>query len=224
MNLNLESLLTLNVENQHAVTHFKKETFTLYEYAQIFGSSVEEGVKRVTPWSAHYYTHPKSYYPPGTSCTGQLVLAEIPKPVRQQFPRNDEAEMRFWAKRFGKCVRQHNVRQDNTKDRAGTLPLNLYEIQTVLNPLESSSVLPGVQGLAQFEGEETVEREQDVPCVDTVEDDDEDVYSSNDSESDGTDDDDYDADNRIPFNMVMPTRGGRQRVLTSRMRDFIQSR
>jgi len=29
VNLNLESLLTLNVENQHAVTHFKKETFTL---------------------------------------------------------------------------------------------------------------------------------------------------------------------------------------------------
>ena len=123
MNLNLESLLTLNVENQHAVTHFKKETFTLYEYAQIFGSSVEEGVKKVTPWSDQYYTHPKSYYPLGTSCTGQLVLAEIPKPVGQQLLRNDEAEMRFWVKRFGKCVRQCNVRQDNTKDRAGTLPL-----------------------------------------------------------------------------------------------------
>ena len=38
---NLESLLTLNVENQHAVTHFK-ETFTLYEYAQIFGSLKKE--------------------------------------------------------------------------------------------------------------------------------------------------------------------------------------
>ena len=83
MNFNMESLLTLNVENQHAVTHFKKETFTLYENAQIFGSSVVEGVKRVTPWSVHYYTHPKSYYPPGTSCTRQLVLAEIFKPVRQ---------------------------------------------------------------------------------------------------------------------------------------------
>ena len=59
VNLNLGSLLTLNVENQHAITHFK-ETFTLYEYAQIFGSSVEEGVKRVTLWSAHYYTHPSS--------------------------------------------------------------------------------------------------------------------------------------------------------------------
>ena len=72
-------------------------------------------------------------------------------------PRNDEAEMRFWAKRFGKCVRQRNVRQDNTRIER----LNLYETQTVLNPLDLSSVLPGVQGLVQFEGEETVEREQD---------------------------------------------------------------
>lgn len=80
VNLNLESLLTLNVENQHAVTHFKKETLTLYKYAQIFGSSVE-GVKRVTPWSAHYYTHPSSYYLAEPSATGQLVSVEIPKPV-----------------------------------------------------------------------------------------------------------------------------------------------
>ena len=33
----------------------------------------------------------------------------------------------------GKSVRQRNyVRQDNTMDRAGTLPLNLYETETVL--------------------------------------------------------------------------------------------
>ena len=32
----------------------------------------------------------------------------------------------------GKSVRQRNVRQDNTMDRAGTLPLNLYEAETVL--------------------------------------------------------------------------------------------
>ena len=45
MNLNLDSLLTLNEENRHAVTHVEKETFTLlYEYAQILGSSVEEAV------------------------------------------------------------------------------------------------------------------------------------------------------------------------------------
>ena len=33
------------------------QSFTLYEYAHTFGAPVEEGVKRVTPSSAHYYTH-----------------------------------------------------------------------------------------------------------------------------------------------------------------------
>ena len=149
VNLNLESLLTLNVENQHAFTHFKKETFTLYEYAQIFGSSFE-GVKRVTPWSAHYYTHPISYYLAEPSAAGQLVSVEIPKPVGERLSRNEEAEMRLWAKRFGKCVRQRNVRQDNTMDRAGTLPLNLYETQTSLNPLDLQFVFPHAQIKAQY--------------------------------------------------------------------------
>ena len=31
VNMNLESFLTINVGNQHAVTHFKKGTFTVYE-------------------------------------------------------------------------------------------------------------------------------------------------------------------------------------------------
>ena len=30
----------------------------------------------MTPWSAHYYTHPNSYYPVEPSATGQLVLVE----------------------------------------------------------------------------------------------------------------------------------------------------
>ena len=46
--LNLEALLTLHIENQYAVTHFKRDAFSLYEYALIFGSSVEEAVKRVS--------------------------------------------------------------------------------------------------------------------------------------------------------------------------------
>ena len=46
--------------------------------------------------------------------------------------------MRAWAKMHGKSVRQRNVRQDNTKDRAGTLPLNLYETETVLRDWSKS--------------------------------------------------------------------------------------
>ena len=87
MSLNLDSLLTLNEENRTAVTHVEKE----YEYAQIFDSSVEEGVKSVTPWSAYYYTYPDSFYFVKPSAAGQLVCGKVPKPVG----------MRFWAKRFG---------------------------------------------------------------------------------------------------------------------------
>ena len=36
MILNMEFLLTLHVENQCAVTQFKKDTFTLYDYAVMF--------------------------------------------------------------------------------------------------------------------------------------------------------------------------------------------
>ena len=93
------------------------------------------------PWSAHYYTHPNSYYPIEPSATGRLILVEIPKPVGERLSRNDEAEMRVWAKRYGKCVRQRSVRQDNTMDRARTLPLDLYETQKLLNPLDLQFVL-----------------------------------------------------------------------------------
>ena len=116
----MEALLTLHVENQHAVTHFKRDTFTLYEYALIFGSSVEEAVKRVTKWAAAYYTHPNSYYQVPTSNSVSLPQVKIPKPTSNQITRNEEAEMRAWARIHGKSVRQRNVRQDNTMDRVGT--------------------------------------------------------------------------------------------------------
>ena len=44
----------------------------------------------------------------------------------------------------GKCVRQQNVRQDNIMDRAGILPLNLYETDTVLKPV-NVNLLIGVE-------------------------------------------------------------------------------
>ena len=53
--------------------------------------------------------------------------------------------MRSWAKMHGKSVRQRNVRQDNAKDRARKLPLNLYESETILNPLNLQLVTTGVQ-------------------------------------------------------------------------------
>lgn len=120
--LNLDALLTLHVENQHAVTHFKRDTFSLYEYDLIFGSSVEEAVKRVSKWAAAYYTHPALYYKLPSTSAVTLPKVSIPKPsVLQVLTKNEEASMRSCAKKHGKSVRQRNVRQDNTMDRAGTL-------------------------------------------------------------------------------------------------------
>ena len=59
----LETLLTTVVENLHAVPHLKHETFTLFTYAQDFGTICKESLKRTSRWAAKYYTHDKSYYP-----------------------------------------------------------------------------------------------------------------------------------------------------------------
>ena len=105
----------------------------------MFCTSVEEAVKRVSKWAAAYYTHPNSYYKLPTSHVVSLSHIKIPKPTSQKITRNEEAEMRAWGKMHGKSVRQRNVRQDNTMDRAGTLPLNLYETETILKPVNLNS-------------------------------------------------------------------------------------
>ncbi|CAB4045052.1 Hypothetical predicted protein, partial [Paramuricea clavata] len=53
----LESLLTTQVENLHAVSHFKHEIFSVLQYAQDFDTIVKESLKRTTKWAAKYYTH-----------------------------------------------------------------------------------------------------------------------------------------------------------------------
>ena len=40
--------------------------------------------------------------------------------------------MRTWVKMHGKYIRQRNVREDNTMDRASTLPLNFHETRTIV--------------------------------------------------------------------------------------------
>ena len=44
----LETLLTTKVENLHAVSHFKHETFTVLTYAQDFGTICKESLKRTS--------------------------------------------------------------------------------------------------------------------------------------------------------------------------------
>ena len=55
--INLYSCLTVQVENLHAVGHFKDQFPTLLQYARNLANTVYESIKRVVPWSAYYFTH-----------------------------------------------------------------------------------------------------------------------------------------------------------------------
>ena len=46
--VDLRTLLTTIVENFHAVSHFKNETFTALQYARDFGIIAKESLKRTT--------------------------------------------------------------------------------------------------------------------------------------------------------------------------------
>ena len=52
----MEALLTFHVENKYAVTHFKRRTFAVQEFAMKFGTPVKEIVKSVFEWAAAYCT------------------------------------------------------------------------------------------------------------------------------------------------------------------------
>ena len=58
-----EVCLTLQVESQHAVSHFKHPSCTVLEYARDLGNTMHESLKRTSQWSAYYFAHRRSSYP-----------------------------------------------------------------------------------------------------------------------------------------------------------------
>ena len=115
--------------------------------------------------------------------------------------------------------RQRNVRQDNTMDRAGTLPLNLYETETVWKPVNLNS-LKGVERIPN-ESNEPANSNKDAslppesPNNELV-----DSLSSSDSDPE---EEVVDSALETTLSMIRPTRLGRIRTLTSRMTDFLQA-
>ena len=61
--LDLNTLLTISVENLHAVAHFKDQMMTMLQYSRNLTNTVYESLKCTVKWSAYYYTHRSSYYP-----------------------------------------------------------------------------------------------------------------------------------------------------------------
>ena len=125
--IDLYTCLTVQAENLHAVGHFKDQFLTLLQYAQNVANTVYESIKRVLPWAAYYYTHEKSYYPVVSKATPLDALLWMTNLKRARELNDREREVMLeWAANNGKAVRQRTVRQETTKFKAGTLPLNIY--------------------------------------------------------------------------------------------------
>ena len=89
------------------------------------GTIVKESMKRITSWSAKYYTRDKSYYPvPQSSMPLSAVASMSPLPS-ETISKKNEAAMREWLDNY-RPVRQRTVRSETTKGKAGALPLAVY--------------------------------------------------------------------------------------------------
>lgn len=137
----LATLLTTQVENLHAVSHFKHDTFSALQYAQDFGTIVKESLKRTMTWTAKYFTHDKSYYPiPQTAMP--FSAATFMKPAASvQIPKDVEVAMKDWMESY-RPVRQRTVRSETTKDKAGALPPAVYS-----KPKQSCTIVEFPQNL-----------------------------------------------------------------------------
>ena len=126
--VDLRTLLTTIVENLHAVSHFKNETFTALQYARDFGTIAKESLKRKTKWSAKYFTHDKSFYPVPTSSMELADVEVMKSPTAARIDPLIEVAMKELVDKF-RPVRQRTVRSETTKDKAGALPPAVYYTQ-----------------------------------------------------------------------------------------------
>ena len=130
----LETLLTIQVENLHAVSHFKHETFTVLQYALDFGTIVKESIKRTSRWAAKYYTHDRS----AVSLSAVATMAPLP---REGITPGMEEQMKEWLESY-RPVRQRTVRSETTKDEARALSPAVCTVQPIANESEERLRFP----------------------------------------------------------------------------------
>ena len=144
------ALLTTIVENLHAVSHFRNETFAALQYARDFGTIAKESLKRTTKWSAKYFTHDKSFYPVPTSSM-ELADVEVMKPpTAARIDPPIEVAMKELVDKY-RPVRQRTVRSETTGDKARALPPKVYYTQPPHSKVMfHDSTVEGREGIEQI--------------------------------------------------------------------------
>ena len=84
-------------------------------------------MKKLSYWSAYYFTHPRSWYPlPEGAIQFKDVPLLKPLPARELSQQNCQRLINF-SNIYGRAVRQRSGRQETTKSKAGTLPPSCYK-------------------------------------------------------------------------------------------------
>jgi len=197
--VDLHSCLTVQVENLHAMGHFKNQFPTCLQHARNLANTVYESIKRVVRWAAYYYTHEKSYYPVIPQITPLNCSSKNEPPqAHKKLNNGEQVLMREWAANYGKAVRQCTVRQETAMFKAGTLPLNTYATSVLQNkklrfpqtrPLEASDVekeYEEVQSKLSEEGGSDTEDAEQESEYDTESEHEEEVVNLDDNEDELT--------------------------------------
>jgi hypothetical protein len=117
------------VENFFSEMREGNDMPTTLQFAYKFSSCTRETVKRLSTTSFKYYTSSSSYY---KRPAGFLRFAELPKmepPNRHTLTNDQLGTLHNWRVENGQSVRQATVRNFSTKDKPGTLPVNVYMVE-----------------------------------------------------------------------------------------------
>ena len=130
--INDKSLVSLFVENLfEKMRGGQTATPMVYDFALRFNRATKETLKSVTDTGFNYFTNEKaSYYLRSKVDHFSVKYAELPKMPKSaagNLPANQATQMRNWVALHGKSVRQLTTRNTSTKNKAGTLPVNLYD-------------------------------------------------------------------------------------------------
>ncbi len=126
----LTSLTTLLCENFFAEMRQTYPMPLVHQFAISFTSCTQEMIKRLTTKSFHYYTtnDPTYYSRPSVGFIQDIPVMPKIKPATKPHAK-DLAKMKSWANEVGQSVRQVTVRNFSTKEKPGTLPYWVYEMQ-----------------------------------------------------------------------------------------------
>ena len=136
--IDVTSLMTLVCERLFSIMRSQFEMPTTLQFCKHFGRSVMETMKSITEVGFHYYTsEEKEFYPVPPDYIRFNDLPKVPKPLVSEVSDTGKGKLKAWAKTNGTSVRQQSVQSMSTKDRPGTLPIEIYDSpKDICLPLE----------------------------------------------------------------------------------------